>query len=523
MLRMITILSALALGPTTLAAVPAAQAALTTQAAAAPTQVQAAVPVIVWHDCDGSQCARVMVPLDYDDPTGAQTPLHLLKVPAANPSRRIGTLFVNPGGPGGTATDFAQFFPFLVRPAISNRFDIVGIDPRGTSQPYTVCRTDKPQPSFPSVAFPITPKQVAGWIRHDNWQRYACRTGPNPITNHMTTADTARDMDLIRQAVGDAKLTYYGISYGTYLGATYAAMFPDNVRAMIIDGVLDPVAWATGRGGSGTNIPFSTRLKSGYGASEALSSALARCDQVSRAKCALSGSATKTWNDLVRRLRRGPAKLDGGRLTYSDLVGGVLGFLYSADAYPELMKQLKALHQDIFGKGATRHGRPVLRAPRDDRGVAGPYGFGASYDAFHAVACADTVNPTDAMVWKRVADNFEDQQPWFGRYWTWASSTCARWPQVTSADAFRGPFNVVTSAPLLIIGNRHDPATPISGARAANTLFAGSRLLESKSWGHGALATGSCVSEAMRDYLTSLTLPAVGATCRPNQELFPAP
>jgi pimeloyl-ACP methyl ester carboxylesterase len=226
MLRVIAILSALAFGPVTLAGVPAAHAAMVTRPAPATTEVKAAVPVIAWHDFDGSKCARVIVPLDYDDPTGAMTALHLLKVPAAVPSRRIGTLFVNPGGPGATATDFARFFPFLVRPAIHNRFDIVGVDPRGTSSPISICRSEKPEPAYPSVAFPVTTKQIAGWIRHDKWQRSACRNGPNPITNHLTTADTARDMDLIRRAVGDDKLTYYGISYGTYLGATYGTAQP---------------------------------------------------------------------------------------------------------------------------------------------------------------------------------------------------------------------------------------------------------------------------------------------------------
>ena len=535
MRRIITVLSALALGPATLAAVPAAQAlgpastATNVTTAATPSEVQARVPVIRWENCGGgAKCAEVRVPLDYDYPNGVKTRLNLLKVPAAVPSRKIGTLFVNPGGPGGTSTDFAQFFPELVRPAIHNRFDIVGIDPRGTSRPYTVCRTDRKEPPYPFYAFPRTTKQVDTWIRHDNWHRRACRTGENRITNHLSTADTARDMDLIRQAVGDEKLTYYGVSYGSYLGATYAAMFPDKVRALIIDAVLDPVAWATGRGGSGATVPFSTRLKSGYGAAEALSSALARCDELSRRRCALSGSATQTWNDLVRRLRKGPVKV--GRhftLTYAGLVGGTLGALYSAEAYPSLMRMLKELHAAVFDNVTIKDARRTLQAPKDRRGIPGPYGitgrpaFGRAIDPFHAIACADTMNPTDPYVWRRAAINSEKTQPWFGRLWTWASSTCADWSRVAKADAFTGPFNVTTSAPLLIIGNSHDPATPISGAIAANKLFAGSRLLESKSWGHAALATGACASDAMRDYLISLSLPPVGATCRPARVLFP--
>ena len=182
----------------------------------------------------------------------------------------------------------------------------------------------------------------------------------------------------------------------------------------------------------------------------------------------------------------------------------------------------------MFDNVTPKNARRILQAPKDRRGIPGPYGitgrhgFGRSADPFHAIACADTMNPTDPYVWQRAANNFEKAQPWFGRLWTWASSTCAGWSQFAKADAFSGPFNVTTSAPLLIIGNSHDPATPISGAIAANKLFTGSRLLESKrAWGHAALATGACASDAMRDYLISLSLPPVGATCRPARVLFP--
>jgi hypothetical protein len=184
MRRIITVLSTLTLGPATLAAVPAAQAVVPAGTAAnvtnvaGPSEVQAPVPVIRWEDCgDGAECARVWVPLDYDYPNRVKTRLNLLKVPAAVPSRRIGTLFVNPGGPGGTSTDFARFFPELMRPAIHNRFDIVGIDPRGTSTPNTVCRNDRERPPFPSAFFPNNKRQVDRWIRYDNWQRRACRIG----------------------------------------------------------------------------------------------------------------------------------------------------------------------------------------------------------------------------------------------------------------------------------------------------------------------------------------------------------
>ncbi len=522
MRRTITLIAGLAVGAAALAVVPTEAAEPTSPAR---TEVAAPVPTLTWTDCgDRTECATPRVPLDYDDPTGPKTPLHLLRVPAGDPAHRIGTLFVNPGGPGATASDFAAYFGALVAPAVANRFDIVGIDPRGTSKPTMRCVTDEQRPRGAHVPFPVTTKEAQLWIGLDTWVRRACRTGPAPITQHMSTADTARDMDLIRQALGEARLSYYGISYGSYLGATYAAMFPGRVRAMVIDGVLDPVAWANGRNGTGETVPFSTRLKSGAGAADALTSALDKCNQVGHRHCALAPHARYKWAKLVHRLRRGPAWFEGQRLTYQDLVSGTLGYLYAADSYPDLMRILAHLHDRITGRTSTRTHRTLLpRPPADPRGIAGPYsstGFGSVTNPFVGVACADTDNPRDPWAWWRAARAFEKSQPWFGALWTWISSPCANWPGITKEDAFHGPFKVVTAHPVLVIGNSHDPATPISGARAASGLLTGSRLLELRTWGHGAIGNGPCIIARTRDYLVSLRLPPVGAVCLPARRLF---
>jgi len=536
MRRTITLLMGVAVGAAALVGVPSGPAS--SQRTTAPTQVVAPVPIIVWKPCDGETadrplCAVAKVPLDYDDPTGPTTPIHLLKIPAGKPSERIGTLFVNPGGPGSTAGDFAAYFGNLVAPSVANRFDIVGIDPRGTASPMMRCDSDETRPRGTGVPFPVTAKEAQTWIDLDGWVRRACRTAPAPITAHMSTADTARDMDLVRQALGESRLSYYGISYGSYLGATYAAMFPSRVRAMVIDGVLDPVAWANGRNGTGATLPFSTRLKSGAGAAEALTSALAKCNQVGRRHCALAPHARRKWDVIVQRLRRGPLRFEGRRFTYPDLVSDTLGYLYGADSYPSLMAGLAHLHDRVVSRNA-RVGTPVLpRLPSDPRGIAGPYsfhgpglypirrtGFGTVANPFVGVACADTDNPKDPWAWWRAARAFEKSQPWFSALWTWVSSPCANWPARLKEDAFHGPFHVVTASPVLVIGNSHDPATPISGARAANSLLTGSRLLELRTWGHGAIGDGSCVIRRTRDYLVWLRLPPVGAVCLPAHPLF---
>ena len=499
-------------------------------ARAGAAQVDAPIPVLDWQPCyEGSEalCANPEVPLDYDDPTGPTLTLDVLKVPAGDPANRIGSLFVNPGGPGGSAAEFAAFFPYLVRPKVSQRFDIIGVDPRGVgpSAPM-VCRN--PDRYTPPRAFPpLTKEQARSIIRSDRWFRTGCRENPGRIVGHMSTADTARDMDLIRQAVGDDQLTYYGVSYGSYLGATYAAMFPDRVRAVLVDGVLDPVAWSTGRQGGGANRPFSARLNSGYGAWQALTSAFAECDRVGRRKCRLSGESTEKWLELTERLRRRPVKVDGGRLTYQDVVGITLSLLYSAEAYRFLMRIIDDLHRQVFRDPGPRliakksdWSERRLRQVSEKRGIPGPYGWARYGSAFVGVACSDTDNPAHPMDWWGDGIRADRRTPWFGRFWTWVSSTCANWPAATKQDRFTGPWFRTTSEPVLVVGNTYDPATPLHGARALNRMLGGSRLLVLNGWGHGAIATGPCIDEIYRDYLIDGTLPAEGKVCRPRSRLF---
>jgi pimeloyl-ACP methyl ester carboxylesterase len=511
----------------------ASAGAPTRAAPAADSEVEAPIPTIDWQPCrwdDSLECARVAVPLDYDDPDGDTIKLRILKRPAGHPAERIGTLFVNPGGPGGSAADFAPYAAHALGDEVAQRFDVVGIDPRGVGGSTQVkCKNSQSAPAYPRVAFPFTPKQVKVWLRYDRYYRNVCATGANPIIDHMSTADTARDMDLIRQALGEDQLSYYGISYGTYLGATYAAMFPDHIRAMIVDGVLDPVAWSTGRGDAAATLPFSTRLRSGVGAWEALTSAFAECDRVGKERCPLAGDAASKWLRIVHRLKHGPVKLDGYWLNYSNLVGDALGPMYSRSGYRYLMRYIKATYVDMFGAQSARratdsHAALVdLRRAVDRFPVPGPYGspaYGVEFPSFHGVACSDSRNPANPRAWVAAGKRADRQGPWFSRLWTWASSACAKWPG-SKADAFFGPWSVETSAPVLVIGNSHDPATPITGARVLNTKLEGSRLLIMNGWGHGAFGTSACATSKMERYLVDVTLPASGTVCQPNKQLYP--
>ena len=503
-----------------------------------PAQVDAPVPVLAWASCEedlgeGVECASAAVPLDYDDPTGATVILDLARRVATDPVNRIGTLFINPGGPGGSSRLFVQQFGAFVPDDVTARFDIVGIDPRGIGPSAAMeCRTDEKSPPFPRAWFPRSEREVRQQIRYDSWQRRACLDEPSPIVDHMTTADTARDMDLIRQAVGEEQLSYYGISYGSQLGSTYAAMFPGRIRSMILDGVLDPEEWTTGHGDAATR-PFSERLASGYGAWQSLTAAFAECDRVRQLRCPLAGRASETWNDIIRRLRRGPFEdRHGTVLTYDALVGSTVSFLYAPGSIRYLMRSLKQTHRVMFGRDRRRQIRVLTpgaaqRRIVDRRGIPGPYapsslpGYARHSNSFAGVACADSDNPADERVWVAAGKRADRVSPWFGAYWTWASSVCASWPESTKEDRFTGPFATTTSAPVLVVGNTYDPATPLHGARAVNRLIDGSRLLVMDGWGHGALGSGACIEEAYGAYLVAGTLPASGTVCRPDSQLFP--
>jgi pimeloyl-ACP methyl ester carboxylesterase len=500
-------------------------------------QVEAPVPDLSWRSCisAGLQCTRAAVPLDYDDPDGPTISLALIRHVATDPERRIGTLFVNPGGPGGSARLAAAPIADDLGADVAARFDVVGIDPRGVglSKPLR-CVASRDAAVVDLV--PLTAEQEARNIRASTFMARSCARRSNAILRHMSTADTARDMDLIRQALGEEQLTYYGISYGTYLGATYAAMFPDRVRAVVLDGILDPVAWSTGRGDHASQLPFTTRIKSGVGAWEALTSAFAECDRVGKQRCKFAGESAEKWHRIVHRLRDEPFRTADGSIRYSDVIAGALSNMYARRGYRVMLRQVHVLYRRLFEgpaapdgghslarffkKGARTLPLPYASSTVATRPQAGPAKGVAFFPSFDGVACADSVNPRDPRAWIRAGRVADRQGPWFGRLWTWQSATCARWPR-TGADAFQGPWRVETSNPLLLLANFHDPATAISGARVVNSLFSGSTLISLNTWGHGAIGQSDCVKKRVTRYLIDQQQPVDGLVCQPDKLLFP--
>ncbi len=493
---------------------------------------RATVPVLDWSECGDDfgggegpkgttfSCTWATVPLDYDKPRGATIQVALKRLEAARPDRKIGTLFLNPGGPGGSGVDFASYAWALFPKSVLNRFDVVGFDPRGVARSNPLVCFESFQQlerTFAGVpGFPIDRQEYRLIDRAQNRYTQICDKNAGAIIDHMSTADVARDLDLLRQAVGDEGLTYAGYSYGSQLGSTYANLFPDNVRALVVDGVLDPVAWTTGRTRADAKQPFSSRLGSDVGASDSLQQFFALCEQAGPESCSLAeqGDPETVYDDTMAALREEPVRIDLGggfiiELTYQDVVGFSLGTFYSPYGWGGLAFIVS------LAAGAAGVAPPVeLPDPAAASRVAAFAGapMPQTYEGFDGVACSDSVNPADRQAWWTAGKARDRVAPYFGSLWTWASAACATWPG-QAADRYMGPWTAKTSAPVLVVGNTYDPATPYSGAQAVAGLLPGSRLLSVVGWGHTSLGFSTCADAAVARYLVSTRLPAAGTRC----------
>jgi pimeloyl-ACP methyl ester carboxylesterase len=471
------------------------------------------------------ECATFKVPLDYARPTGPTISLAVVRLPATDPANRIGSLFLNPGGPGGSGVDYTVFAgPSLYTPEVRARFDLVGFDPRGIARSTPLRCFGNPKQwdaAFTAAAFPLTSDEVQQRIAADRYLADACDRRGGRIADHMATADVARDMDSLRAAVGDSKLNYAGVSYGSYLGVTYANMFPDKVRAVIVDGVLDPIAWSTGRGNESATFPFSTRLLSDVGAQATLNEFFRLCDAGGPA-CAFSGNTAERFAALAAQLRAHPIELvfpDGSTmlLDYSNLIGFTLGAMYDSASWPDFAAALADVEQQA---GAQKLGARFQRFRGPDTYIAKrgfPHYFNAP-EGFPGVACADSDNPGTYDAWLNAGAAADASHGYFGRIWTWVSSICAAWNH-TDAARYTGPFNRTTANPVLVIGNTFDPATPYHGALTVANLMPNSALLTVHGWGHTSLFLSACADEAIARYLVDRRTPPAGTVC--EQDIVP--
>jgi pimeloyl-ACP methyl ester carboxylesterase len=522
-------------------------------------------PVPAWFDCSavfgpGNECATVELPLDYDKPKGETTSVAVLRHKASDQANKVGSLFLNPGGPGGSGVEIAAAAEFFLSPELLTKFDVIGIDPRGTNYSDNVrCWADVGAQSADlagmNVAFPVTGAEENAFVASAKKFGKACSTTGTPLSGSMSTAQVARDMDVMRRAVGDEKLTYLGFSYGTYLGNVYANMFPSRVRAVAIDGVLDPIGWSGLE--AGTTTPQTMRIRSGEGAAGALHEILSRCAAAGPEYCALAGvgDPETVYADILASLQAQPLPIpdpDTGEiafeLTYATLVSILLGDMYGPDAASWVDADLTFVHtllqppaepgtEAAAQQDAAR--AALLQKVRDAQGAAqaaakttadraAAFGFEFPYpngaEAFQSVLCTDGRNPSRADQWPYYADRAQQSAPEFGPLWTWASAPCASqtWT-VRDEDTWTGSFSAQTAAPVLVVGNYWDPATNYDGAVAAASLLPNSRLLSSDSWGHTAYGTSECATSAVDQYLLTVAVPEPDTLCTGDMQPFTDP
>jgi pimeloyl-ACP methyl ester carboxylesterase len=479
-------------------------------ASAAPASIDSVpTPQLSWTGCeDGFQCSTASVPLDYDRPYGAKIDLALIKLPAADPAHKIGTLFVNFGGPGASGLQRLRErgkWPWLFSDELRARFDLVSWDPRGIANSTAVRCFDSVAEqqsffgSFPEM--PGDPSGNAAFYAKSKELADRCSAKAGPILEHVSTANTARDLEMLRRAVGDSKLTYHGISYGTQLGATYANLFPNRIRAMVFDGTMDFAGNSTGQNGNGKSVPLDTRQDVATGIAQTFEQFLRLCTEAGP-KCAFSSGDPKAkWAALTARAKQAPIVSDGETWTYSGIINAAAD-LSDSRGWPDIAALLQRLYD-----------APAAAARSASALVAGEQYTSNRTEAFNAIQCSDSDVPTDPAIYSRYAESEDQRVPYFGRIAVLDMMSCAFW-KARDTDRYTGPWNRPTSAEILVLNNRYDPSTPVHGARDGAAELARARVFVTEGYGHSSMYVPStCTEQVKRDYLISGAFPAAGKIC----------
>ena len=468
-----------------------------------------------WQDCSQVpdlvvQCADQTVPLDYDRPGGKTISIAVARVPARDQAHRIGSLFFNLGGPGGTQVDFLQTGGGALFDALNERFDLVGFDPRGVGQssPSIDCKVNQETQGPSSQPF-TTPfnLDVRALLAKDQRYLRRCADLNGKILSHVSTADVARDMDVLRKAVGDDKLTYLGYSYGTFLGSTYAALFPNRFRALVLDGPIDADEYLSDpvKGSNEQTAAFERELGRFFAACAGNQTA-----------CLGFGGADPwdAYDQLVDTANATPIPANGYTpdprpIDGDDLNAAAAIMMYAKQFWPTWAQALTAAQA---GDGSiVRFLVDELFYGRDPN--TGQYDPGS--DRFFAIYGAEAHWPTDIGTYLREGDQAFGQFDHFYSNHGYSELNFGLWP-ATAQDTYEGPFTVKSSSPTpLVVATTYDPATPYRGALKLVRELGNARLITMRGDGHTAYGGNSaCIDNAVNAYLLEGTLPPAGTVCR---------
>ncbi len=468
---------------------PTATAASTT---AATTTASTAAAKIHWRPCKRGQCGTLAVPLSYSDPGGQQIRLALYRLPAKDPSKRIGTILVNPGGPGASGVQFAQLYGLGYPESIRARFDVIGWDPRGVGASDPIdCGTALAR-SYALDQAPNTAAERAALTAGNRRFGLACKAKVGAILGNVSTVDTARDMDRIRQALGEPRITYVGYSYGTYLGAVYANMFPTHVRAMVLDGVSDP---------GQTAAQF--LLAQARSLNRSMNQFLATCAKQSACAFHSGGHPAAAFAALTRKIETHPLRVGARTLGTTQYFFGVSNPLYTND---------QAKLATMLAAAVKGNGKPLL-ASYDDYVGRRPNGtYSSELAANTAINCADARGIDGVPAALKLEPEFAAAAGFFGRFTLYNNAVCGSWP--VRPQPPRLPITAAGAPPIVVIGSTGDPVTPYSDAVSLAHELRSGVLLTATTKGHTTnfLIGGPCDSLGV-PYLLTGKPPANGSRC----------
>lgn len=439
-------------------------------------------------------------PLDWADPKGATIGIALIRArTSGDQSKRIGSLIFNFGGPGGSGvTTLPAFGEDYTK--LRTRYDLVSFDPRGVGRSAGVKCEDDSQLDvfFQQDATPDDPAEQKNLLNNTKAFNAACEKNSGRTLPHVPTTDAARDMDLMRQVLGDAKLHYFGISYGTELGGVYAHLFPKHVGRAVFDAVVDP-----------TQNPEQSALGQARGFQLALDNFAADCTSKTE-PCPIGDTPQDVKDRIAKLLKDLDSKPIPGvfprQLTQTEATNGIAQALYSKDFWEYLTE---GLDQAYSGDGKVLM---LLSDSMNGRNKNGQYS--------NLVAANISINCVDEKPRYTVSDvqaglpAFRAASPLFGDFLAWGMLSCTDWAVPGAAD--HPDVSAAGAAPILVVGNTGDPATPYQGAKKmVDALGKGVGVeLTYKGQGHGAYDSGNkCVHDAVNGYLLNGTVPPAGTVC----------
>jgi pimeloyl-ACP methyl ester carboxylesterase len=457
---------------------------------------------LIWTDCKDDkkfQCAEIQVPVDYQNPGNASLTLALKKLPAKYSADKVGSLLINPGGPGGSGTDYVTYAEDAFGKRLMDSFDIIGFDPRGVALSTPLdCLTDKEVDEF--IAFdgtPDTDQELKDSLQLSINLAEGCEAVENNLIAHVGTQEAARDMDIIRELVGDEKLNFLGASYGTYLGGMYAELFPEKVGRLVLDGAVDPSL-------SGEEQSFDQAV----GLDTALRRFVEDCPKYD--DCPLTQTGTggvKEIRDFLDSLDANPLKTEDPERILTQAMGvyAVAAFLYSDDWW-SYMRQSLATAFD--GDGTDLLSIVDLFNERKDDGT---FATNAT-EAIYAINCFDEPSDATEEQVREFAKTWIKDAPVFGDYLAWGNLACSIWP-VKDPNPIN-KFVAQGAAPIVVVGTKYDPATPYKWAIGLSSQLSSSVLLTYEDDGHTAYMRGSeCIDKEIENYLVDGIVPAKNIVC----------